>query len=481
MKKQAFNPYLPSCEYIPDGEPYVFGDRLYVYGSHDKFNGEAFCMNDYVCWSAPVDDLSDWRCEGVIYRRSQDPRNADGTHYMYAPDIVRGPDGRYYLYYTLDMIGIMAVAAGDSPTGPFEYYGEVRHASGAAVGEAKGDIYQFDPGVLLDDDGRVFLYTGFGAPVSESSEEKFMHGRRYEGAYCLELESDMLTVKGEPVCIIPQVSYSAGTEFEGHAFFEASSIRKTGGTYYFIYSSINSHELCYAVSRYPDRGYSYGGTVVSNGDVGLNGWTTKHSSNYIGNNHGGMVRVKDQWYIFYHRHTNQHAFSRQGCAEPIEFDKNGRILQAEITSCGLNGKPLRGTGRYEASIACSLFSKDGAGFIYEIGDLSVHPYFTQTGEDREEQGDQYIANMQDGAVAGFKYFDLTETRRIRIEISGNGKGYMKVMSGPEGSVCCRIPVDTGNPAAVMESELNLHDDRAQLYFRFTGEGSINFHSFELES
>ena len=68
---------------------------------------------------------------GVIYRRSQDPRNADGTHYMYAPDIVRGPDGRYYLYYTLDMIGIMAVAAGDSPTGPFEYYGEVRHASGA--------------------------------------------------------------------------------------------------------------------------------------------------------------------------------------------------------------------------------------------------------------------------------------------------------------------------------------------------------------
>ena len=64
--------------------------------------------------------------------------------------------------------------------------------------------------------------------------------------------------------------------------------------------------------------------------------------------------------------------------------------------------------------------------------------------------------MQDGAVAGFKYFDLTETRRIRIEISGNGKGYMEVMSGPDGSVCCRIPADTGNPAVVMESELNLH-------------------------
>ena len=44
MKKQAFNPYLPSWEYVPDGEPYVFGDRVYVYGSHDYYNGYVFCM-----------------------------------------------------------------------------------------------------------------------------------------------------------------------------------------------------------------------------------------------------------------------------------------------------------------------------------------------------------------------------------------------------------------------------------------------------
>lgn len=31
MKKQAFNPYLPSYEYVPDGEPYVFGtDSTYM-------------------------------------------------------------------------------------------------------------------------------------------------------------------------------------------------------------------------------------------------------------------------------------------------------------------------------------------------------------------------------------------------------------------------------------------------------------------
>ena len=52
---QAFNPYLPGWEYTPDGEPHVFGGRVYVYGSHDRFNGHAFCLNDYVCWSALAD------------------------------------------------------------------------------------------------------------------------------------------------------------------------------------------------------------------------------------------------------------------------------------------------------------------------------------------------------------------------------------------------------------------------------------------
>ena len=46
MKTQVFNPYLPSYEYIPDGEPRVFGDRLYIYGSHDRFNGDVYCQND---------------------------------------------------------------------------------------------------------------------------------------------------------------------------------------------------------------------------------------------------------------------------------------------------------------------------------------------------------------------------------------------------------------------------------------------------
>ena len=100
--RQIHNPYLPEYEYIPDGEPHVFGDRIYLYGSHDRFGGKKFCMNDYVCYSAPVTDLTDWKYEGVIYTRTQDPRMADGTHQLWAPDVVKGKDGRYYLYYCPD-------------------------------------------------------------------------------------------------------------------------------------------------------------------------------------------------------------------------------------------------------------------------------------------------------------------------------------------------------------------------------------------
>src|SRR5699024_9522509 len=133
MKKQAFNPFLPSYEYIPDGERYVFGDRLYLYGSHDKFNGKLFCMNDYVCWSVPINDLSDWRYEGTIYKKTQDPMNRFGLYQMYAPDVVQGVDGRYYLYYTLSFRSVMAIAVCDHPAGRYEFYGYVSNEDGSLL------------------------------------------------------------------------------------------------------------------------------------------------------------------------------------------------------------------------------------------------------------------------------------------------------------------------------------------------------------
>ncbi len=111
MRQQVLNPCLPENEYIPDVEPYIFGNRVYLYGSHDRFGAPMFCMNDYVCWSAPLDDLGNWKYEGVIYRKNQDPKNRLGLRLLFAPDVVRGTDGRYYLYYAFDF---MEAAFGNS-------------------------------------------------------------------------------------------------------------------------------------------------------------------------------------------------------------------------------------------------------------------------------------------------------------------------------------------------------------------------------
>ena len=95
--QQIYNPYLPLTEHIPDGEPHNFDGRVYIYGSHDIAGGTSYCQDHYVTWSAPGSDLTAWRYEGVIYRRNQDPSNADDTKQLWAPDVTKGPDGRYYL------------------------------------------------------------------------------------------------------------------------------------------------------------------------------------------------------------------------------------------------------------------------------------------------------------------------------------------------------------------------------------------------
>lgn len=481
MNHQVYTPFLPSWEYVPDGEHRVFGDRLYLYGSHDLFNSADFCLGDYVGWSAPVADLSDWRYEGIIYRRNQDPRNQDGKMHMCAPDCVRGPDGRYYLYYQLHALSCTCVAAAETPTGPFAYYGCVKHPDGTPWGEKKGDSFVFDPGVLVDDNGRIYLYAGF-APDGIFKLAFKLRGTKVDGSVCLELEDDMLTVRGGEYPIIPGPSLAKETEYDGHAFFEASSIRKIGSKYYYVYSSILSHELCYAVSNSPTEGFRFGGTLVSIADIGFNG--NKTLLNYTGNTHGGMVELNGQWYIFYHRQTNKVKCSRQGCAEKLTILPDGSISQTEITSCGLNNGALAGKGRYEARIACNLSGKEG--IINSDGARMKDkknrlPYFTQSGSDRDENGDQYIANLRDGAWCGFKYFlfDGSE-RQLTVTVRGNAAGTLIVCADRNSCPYASISLSASEDWTRFAGEIKLSAGIIPLYFIYKGSGSIDFYSFEIE-
>jgi len=470
MKKQRFNPYLPSWEYIPDAEPYVFNGRVYIYGSHDRFNGYVYCLNDYVCWSAPVDNLADWRYEGVIYRKTDDPLNPDGRMCLYAPDVTVGPDGRYYLYYVLDKVPVVSVAVCDTPAGKYEFYGYVHYPDGTRLGEREGDQPQFDPGVLTEGD-RTYLYTGFCARGDKSRK----------GAMATVLGPDMLTVIEEPVFIAPSEPYSKGTGFEGHEFFEAPSIRKKGDTYYFIYSSVAMHELCYATSNHPTRGFRYGGVIVSNCDLHIDSYKPAEKPMfYGGNNHGSIVEINGEWYIFYHRHTNGTNFSRQACMEKIKILDDGSIPQVEMTSCGSVDEPLAGSGEYPAYLACNLFCREESVYTDFAGSWmnNQFPKITQDGRDGDEETG-YIANMKDSATAGFKYFDCRGIKSVKIKVRGYCRGEFEVKTSWNGEVLGTIPVEFSNIWTEYSANIRILDGIQALYFTYRGSGSASLGSFTL--
>ncbi len=464
MKKNAFNPYLPSWEYIPDGEPYVFDGRVYVYGSHDLYNGHVFCLGDYVCWSAPVDDLGNWRYEGVIYPKTEDPLNKEGKMCLYAPDVTVGPDGRYYLYYVLDHVSVVSVAVCDTPAGKYEFYGYVHHQDGTLLGEREGDEPQFDPGLITEGDV-TYLYTGFCGRGDKSRS----------GAQVCALDKDMLTIIEETKIIVPGSEYSAGTEFEGHAFFEAPSIRKRGDKYYFVYSSEVMHELCYATGDSPMGKFTYGGVIVSNCDMHIDTYKPANQPMCYGaNNHGSIVEINGKWYIFYHRQTKGGWYSRQGCAEEITFDENGAIPQVEITSCGLNGGPLPGLGEYAAYLACNLYTDKP---MMYVGDYSC-PRIVQEGKDGDEELG-YIENFTNSASCGFKYFDCKGVKEFAITTRGYANGIFEIKTAWDGEVLGSIRLEYTNVWERYTTKVEIPDGVHAIYLTYRGDGNAALKSFEL--
>lgn len=469
--KQVYNPYLPSYEYVPDGEPRVFNNRLYVYGSHDRFNGTTYCMEPYAVWSCPIDDLSDWTCHGIIYDGKEDTLNETKERLMFAPDCIE-KDGVYYLFYGLDNSKTISVATSNTPEGPFTFYGNVHHPDGIIWGIKEGDRQQFDPGIFIDDDKKIYLYSGFSSTpevierikkkIPDNALKKF--NMTCDGSWVCQLEEDMLTLKGDYKMIVPGVENSGGTGFEGHEFFEASSMRKYNGKYYFIYSSVLSHELCYAMSDYPDRDFVYKGVLHSNGNIGIDDKPTY----YYGNNHGSLVEIKGHYYIFGHRHTNKHQYSRQGVAEEIFMNEDGTFNQAEMTSCGLNGKPLKAQGTYPAYIACVLM-KDKALLSSVKTDLKNHPAIVQN----------EIIDIQDGTVIGYKYFDVKDLKSVSITIKSTGSGTFYVRNEIDGENIGEILICPCDEWTEFKSSVQCENGKKALYFIYNGENGVILKEFKL--
>lgn len=407
------NPYLPNLEYIPDGEPRVFGDRVYVYGSHDRAGSDSFCDYKLKVWSASIHDLNNWVCHGDIFHTRPDrdhPSDTDWTdNYLYAPDVVE-KDGKYYLYcFILFSKGCVAVS--DRPEGPFQLLSRYEYDMPEELVE--NGIFT-DPGVLVDDDGRVYVYCGF------------------QKSYMAELKGNMYeVVSGSHIPDIIPVSE------EENGFFEACSMRKVGDTYYLIYSPQKGSRLDYMTSKSPTGPFEYRGTIIDN------------SIDYpAGNDHGSICCINGQWYIFYHRMTNNTITSRRACVEKIEILPDGTIPQVEMTSLGFENalNPYQIT---PADIACVL---KGSCFITE------YTVF-----------DRVITNIRNKSVIGYKYYDFGEdfsskTMELSFKVRGTGcSSTIKVfIDGEEGTQIgsCKIGSADGVYSCIVDNVTGRHS----LYF-----------------
>lgn len=460
------NPYLPGKEHVPDGEPHIFGKRLYVFGSHDEIGTDQYCTGSYVGWSAPLEDLTAWKFEGEIYAKGEDPLDPNGDKIYYAPDVVQGNDGRYYLYYSICDSYILSAARAEKPEGPYHFYGHVKDQKGHVLGSAEGDDYQFDPAVI-NDEGRIYLYSGQGMPVEE------VNGRKVKGAMVCELEDDMLTVKGQQQTITSRKENC----FEENPFFEASSIRKIKGKYYFIYSPLpNTHNLCYAISDYPDRDFVYQGVLVSNADIFEDDANRQIPMNYWGNNHGSILELKGEYYIFYHRNTNHSPFARQGCLERIERLENGKFRQAELTSLGFAKEPRKAKGCHAAYTACLLQRKDMPAFL-------PYTFFEYTDADpwlgEDETPIPYVANLTDGAMAGYRYFDFSGSEQtITLTARCCDGGEIEILCN--GKSCGSVELSESEDWKKFSARVNFPTGKAELRMVYHGSGKADILYLEME-
>lgn len=353
------NPALPLDCFVPDSEAHVMPDgRLYVYGSWDIKDNNAYCSDRYHVFS--TDDLIHWTDHGESY--------AEEGNLLYAPDCACR-SGKYYLYICKSG-GAEEVAVSDNPYGPFTDARPLNFADGRGI----------DPSVFIDDDGQAYYFFGQFSLM---------------GA---KLNDDMRTLDESSIV------YDILTE-EIHGFHEGSSIRKIGDTYYLVYTDIARGKatcLSYATSSSPLGPYTKRGTLIDNTYCDPDTW----------NNHGSMEMFNGELWLFYHRSSRNSNFNRRLCVEKLQLNPDGTIDEAEMTSQGAGG-PLDAFDYTEASRACRM--RCGG---YTVTDDVLHERLTNCGGSRAWPG--FIEYKYLGFSKDAERFDI-EARgigKIRICVGG---------------------------------------------------------------
>lgn len=299
--------------YTADPSAHVFEGKLYIYPSHDldhngpdNDNGDQYKMEDYHILS--LDDLNSPCIDHGEALHMKDVPWV--SKQMWAPDAAY-KNGTYYLFFPArDKDGIfrIGVATSKNPAGPFDPQPNYLEGS-----------YSIDPAVLVDDDGRAYMYCGglwggqlekwqtgtFNADAEGPAADQPAFGPRV-----VELSEDMLSFK-EPmqeIVILDENGKPVLAGDEDRRYFEGPWMHKYNGLYYLSYSTGTTHYIVYAVSDSPKGPFTYKGRILNP----VIGWTTHHS----------IVQFKDKWYLFYHDSSLSGGVNHKRCVKYTELRYN---------------------------------------------------------------------------------------------------------------------------------------------------------------
>lgn len=410
------NPYLPLWEHVPDGEPRLFEDpdnpgkyRVYVTGSHDT-RFESYCGQDDRQWSAPVEDLAAWRDEGPVFSYQENGYWST----VYAPDLVevtRRDDGshKYYLFPHA-LMRMPMVCVGDRPDGPFTPL----NADGRG-GMLDGSVIGFDPGAFVeqvDDPSDPDYGIGFRAYVAWG----------FQDSAGTELDQNTMF---SPRYGTPDWPVLATEEFN---FYEASSFRKVGNKYIFIYSGHSGPEyglprdnanLRFAYSDSPRGPWKPGGILVdARGPVLSRDGSCLQESFGHNNTHGSLLEINGQWYVFYHRAPRGFGFARQAMVAPVAIEADEKPV-AEGGSVRITAyDPYKGAFTVKAADGFEYTGAEVTSEGFWIYGLPPFRYYSAgyacymsrpgTMQDSWDVWDNRmdIAGVRAGDILGYKYFAL---------------------------------------------------------------------------
>ena len=487
LTMNAQNPYLPLWEHLPDGEPRVFEDpdnpgkyRAYIIGSHDV-TYTAYCGNDVRMWSAPVEDLSQWRDEGPIFSHYVDGR----WDTMYAPDLVEVKDkatGKktYWLYpHSRGWRRTPMVCKGDRPNGPFTPVNLTPDGRQCV----EGSLIDFDPSVFIEnitdkkdpdyDKGyRAYVFYGFQHSTACELDQNTMYSKR-QGTDLIDPFIPASSADG-------RLLDRAGSEYKAlykgqnpldFNFFEASSIRQVGNKYVMVFSGYSGKEyglgntnsaLRYAYGDSPLGPWRSGGVLVDSRGVVVNEDGSKLITTNAGHNtHGSLQEINGQWYVFYHRPPRGFGNARQAMVAPvkIEWDKKSVADGGKVRIVGYDpytknnewtAKASDGNEYTGAEVTSEGFQIYGLPpYAYYSAGLACYMYGPNSNQWMQDNHDVWnnsmdLAGIQNGGIIGFKYFGFGglakdskgckafegtkagDNTKLELHITPSGKGNFKI-------------------------------------------------------